>query len=88
MLMNAIWKYKITAAQRRNRAAGFSDHLNQMGTEGWELVTIKPFKDVGVNIFYLKRPLVSLLQKLIRIFKKLNIMQKFFQLSQVQLQSH
>ena len=56
MLMNAIWEYKITDAQRINRAAGFSDHLNQMGTEGWELVIVEPFKDVAVKFFIGRGP--------------------------------
>ena len=58
MLMDAIWEKK-NEAQRINCAARFFDHLNQMGTECWEFVTVDPFKDVGVNIFYWKRPLVS-----------------------------
>ncbi len=69
--MNAIWEYKITEAQRINRAAGFSDHLNQMGTERWELVTVETFKDVGVNIFYWKRPLVSSTPKVDKNFRKI-----------------
>ena len=85
--MDAIREYKITEAPRRNRAAGFCDHLKQMGTEGWELVTVEPFKDVGVNIFYWKRPLVSSIAKVDKNFQKINKMQTIFQLSQVQPQS-
>ena len=51
MLMDAIWEKK-NEAQRINCAARFFDHLNQMGTECWEFVTVDPFKDVGANIFY------------------------------------
>ena len=71
MLVDAIWEYKITEAERINRAAGFFDHLNQMGTECWELVTVEPFKDVGVNIFYSKRPLVSSTPKIDKNFQKI-----------------
>ena len=51
MLMKSIWKYKITEAQGINRAAGFSDDLNQMGKEGQELVKVETFKAVGANFF-------------------------------------
>ena len=55
MLTKSIWRYKITEAQEINRAAGFSDHLNQMGKEGQELVKVETFKAIGANVFYWKR---------------------------------
>ena len=51
MLVDAIWEYKITEAQRINRATGFSDHLNQMAKEGWQLVTVVHLRDVGLKFF-------------------------------------
>ena len=54
--MNKLWEYKTTEVARADRVEGFPDHLNQMGQQGWELVAVEPFKDVGVNLFYWKRP--------------------------------
>ena len=54
--MIKLWEYKTTEAARADRVEGFPDHLNQMGQQGWELVAVEPFKDVGVNLFYWKRP--------------------------------
>ena len=54
--MIKLWEYKTTEIARADRVEGFPDHLNQMGQQGWELVAVEPFKDVGVNLFYWKRP--------------------------------
>lgn len=51
ILMEDIWEYKITEAQQINRAAGFADHLDQMGKEGCELVTVDTFEDLGVHFY-------------------------------------
>ena len=45
--MIKLWEYKTTEAARADRVEGFPDHLNQMGQQGWELVAVEPFKDVG-----------------------------------------
>lgn len=37
-----------------------ADHLNQLGLEGWELVSVhwlqRVYEDIFLEIFYLKRP--------------------------------
>ena len=62
--MIKLWEYKTTEIARADRVEGFQDHLNQMGQQGWELVAVEPFKDVGVNLFYWKRPTREMAQNL------------------------
>ena len=58
--MNKFWEYRTTEVARVDRVEGFSDHLNKMGQQGWELVAVEPFNDVGVNLFYWKRPTLDI----------------------------
>ena len=60
--MNKLWEYKTTEVARVDRVEGFADHLNKMGQQGWELVTVEPFNDVAVNLFYWKRPTLDMVQ--------------------------
>lgn len=48
----AQWEYE---TQRRDDEGVFSDQLNLMGKDGWELVTIN-FTPKGQSIFVFKRP--------------------------------
>ena len=58
--MNKFWEYETTEVARADRLKGFPDHLNKMGQQGWELVAVEPFYDVGVNLFYWKRPTLDI----------------------------
>lgn len=58
--MNNFWEYRTTEVARVDRVEGFPDHLNKMGQQGWELVAVEPFNDVGVNLFYWKRPTLDI----------------------------
>lgn len=58
--MNKFWEYRTTEIARVDRVEGFPDHLNKMGQQGWELVAVEPFNDVGVNLFYWKRPTLDI----------------------------
>ena len=60
--MNKFWEYETTEVARADRVEGFPDHLNKMGQQGWELVAVEPFNDVGVNLFYWKRPTREMVQ--------------------------
>ena len=60
--MNKFWEYRTTEVARVDRVEGFPDHLNKMGQQGWELVTVEPFNDVAVNLFYWKRPTLDMVQ--------------------------
>ena len=58
--MNKFWEYRTTEVARVDRVEGFPGHLNKMGQQGWELVAVEPFNDVGVNLFYWKRPTLDI----------------------------
>ena len=58
--MNKFWEYRTTEVARVDRVEGFPDHLNKMGQQGWELVAVEPLNDVGVNLFYWKRPTLDI----------------------------
>ena len=54
--MNPQWEYTNTKISREFTKQNYSRHLNDMGSQGWELVTVDTYADQGFNLLYWKRP--------------------------------
>ena len=57
--MNSKWEYTNTKISREFNPQNYSSHLNDMGSQGWELVTVDTYADQGFNLLYWKRHSVS-----------------------------
>lgn len=57
--MNSRWEYTNTKISREFNPQNYSSHLNDMGSQGWELVTVDTYADQGFNLLYWKRHSVS-----------------------------
>jgi len=57
--MNSQWEYTNTKISREFNQQNYSSHLNDMGSQGWELVTVDTYADQGFNLLYWKRHSVS-----------------------------
>ena len=53
--MNPQWEYTNTKISREFTKQNYSRHLNDMGSQGWELVTVDTYADQGFNLLYWKR---------------------------------
>ena len=53
--MNSQWEYTNTKIAREFNPQNYSNHLNDMGSQGWELVTVDTYADLGFNLLYWKR---------------------------------
>ena len=53
--MNSRWEYTNTKISREFNPQNYSSHLNDMGSQGWELVTVDTYADQGFNLLYWKR---------------------------------
>ena len=58
--MNSQWEYTNTKISREFNQQNYSSHLNDMGSQGWELVTVDTYADFGnkfgiMNNSYQKR---------------------------------
>jgi hypothetical protein len=53
--MNSQWEYTNTKISREFNQQNYSSHLNDMGSQGWELVTVDTYADQGFNLLYWKR---------------------------------
>ncbi|MED7679682.1 hypothetical protein GN286_17405 [Rhodobacteraceae bacterium IMCC15231] len=53
--MNSQWEYTNTKIAREFNPQNYSNHLNDMGSQGWELVTVDTYADQGFNLLYWKR---------------------------------
>ena len=53
--MNSQWEYTNTKIAREFNPQNYSSHLNDMGSQGWELVTVDTYADQGFNLLYWKR---------------------------------
>ena len=53
--MNSKWEYTNTKIAREFKPQNYSSHLNDMGSQGWELVTVDTYADQGFNLLYWKR---------------------------------
>ena len=53
--MNPQWEYTNTKISREFNPQNYSRHLNDMGSQGWELVTVDTYADLGFNLLYWKR---------------------------------
>ena len=54
-IMNSQWEYTNTKIAREFDPQSYSTHLNDMGSKGWELVTVDTYADLGFNLLYWKR---------------------------------
>ena len=57
--MKSQWEYTNTKISREFNQQNYSSHLNDMGSQGWELVTVDTYADQGFNLLYWKRHSVS-----------------------------
>jgi len=57
--MNSRWEYTNTKISREFNPQNYFSHLNDMGSQGWELVTVDTYADQGFNLLYWKRHSVS-----------------------------
>ena len=53
--MNSQCEYTNTKIAREFNPQNYSNHLNDMGSQGWELVTVDTYADLGFNLLYWKR---------------------------------
>ncbi len=53
--MNSQWEYTNTKISREFNQQNYSSHLNDMGSQGWELVAVNTYADQGFNLLYWKR---------------------------------
>ena len=53
------WSYRTTFSPHKDKAHHASNHLNDMGAEGWELVSVIAHPDEGLSVFFWKKPTES-----------------------------
>jgi len=49
------WSYFTTTVAHKDKKHSSHEHLNEMGSKGWELVSVVAHADEGISIFYWKQ---------------------------------
>lgn len=53
--MKQIWSYFTTTVAHKDKKHHAHEHLDEMGSKGWELVSVVGHPDEGISIFYWKQ---------------------------------
>ena len=56
LTMNSRWEYTNTKISREFNQQNYSSHLNDMGSQGWDLVTVDTYAYQRLNLLYWKSP--------------------------------
>lgn len=55
MVYSEQFEYKVVRPSWRLKASELDEKLNNLGSDGWELIAVVPFKWKGPDIHYFKR---------------------------------
>ena len=54
------WSYYTTSVAHKDKKYSSHEHLNEMGSKGWELVSVVAHADDGISVFYWKQQNLSI----------------------------